>query len=143
MLDVKNIHTLGDLLDNIARDNAGLNLKEVAKLVGISDKTYYSVRNGVFPKKVFKKIQAYLDKEYGMRIVVSKGSRIEIQPIDISGTAGNVLSGTKAKKIIAQSGLSEDQIGKLLEMNTDLHQENKQLKETISRLKEELSKKKR
>lgn len=83
--DIPNVHTFADLLEVIARDYPDKSLKDVATKIGIGDKSYFNIKNGVVPKqKLLRSIKSFVEREYGLKLEVINGTKIKLKSITVN-----------------------------------------------------------
>lgn len=122
-----NVSSLPDLLLYFANEHPDLTLKEVAKLIGISEKYFFEIRKGVVPgENVIRKLNGYLINKKGAAFKITKGNRIEIQ--DLSGN-NNIVAGAN----VNNSNVDRERY--LLDKMMQLEDEVRELKEENSKLK--------
>ena len=121
------------LLNIIAKDFPNLALKEVAKKIGMSEKSFFDLKKGMIPKaKLIRTLQAYCEKEKHFTFDIIKGNRITIKTL--SGSQNTIVGGDKNTD---NSGDNYEREKYLLNLVVRLEEEKQMLKDEITKLKQQ------
>lgn len=118
------IKTFGDLMERIAQDFPDKSIREVAKIIGMGDKSYYVLKGGKPPhSKLLRTIKAFVEKQYGLDIEILHGNKIKLKNIDHGSTS--IVAGGNVNQ-------NDGRLKYLLDKNIELEKDNQKLKEELA-----------
>lgn len=126
-----NLSSIKDLIEYIITNNTELSNDQLARALGMSAKSFYSIKNGqTDPGKGLKRgIRGYLMKKFNMDFKELDNGKIQIiHKQIINGVNGTTVSNNEGRQA---EGISQKQLNVLLDTISDLRLEIKELKQKI------------
>ena len=117
--------TFVDLLQFIANDFPDKSLRDVAKMIGMSEASYYQIKKGRVPKeKLLRVLKSYLIKNYNLTFELTEGSKVKVKSLDTH----RLEEDNKPQPNI----VSEKRTKYLLDRVIELEEENERLKAKLN-----------